>query len=97
METDDYDRHLVAKINAQNEKILRLNANKGVFNEKWQVGGKKLTGKVNEIGCDYSVKVPQSYIVPQRQKIINANFNLRNMQQICCNFNPEDAVPDIED
>jgi len=58
MDTDDYDRHYIAKVNAQKEKILRLNANRNIMNEHWQVGGSKLTGKVNEICCDYSVKVP---------------------------------------
>jgi len=48
----------VAKYNKQIEKILRIKANKDVLNEHWSVGGKKLTGEVGEIGCNYSVKVP---------------------------------------
>jgi hypothetical protein len=93
---DHYEQKRLEQETKHRERTLRIMANKDKYNELTSLGG-KLDGAPDELTVDYQVQAPQAARIDERQRMVNRNFNLRNMQQIVANFSWEDTVvPDMD-
>lgn len=91
---DPFNKQKIELENLHKEKILKLHTAKDQYNELTYMQPKDNV-ESNGTSSKYRVFVPQASLVSKKQQMINRNFNLRNMQQICANYNKGDEYPDI--
>ena len=94
----NFEREQFLDIKLQ-EKILERISTKDDYNECGRLGGPEDQAREqkirNEISNTFKVMVPHTKKTTRSSQIEQQNHNLRTMQQICANYNPKDAVPDL--